>query len=306
MDEKIFRDTRTQIGILRSRGLVIKNTKFAKKIIRETNYYNLINGYKTPFLRKNTSYETYLNGTRFEELYALYEFDRKLRIVTLEVILKIEKQVKSLISYTFSKEYGHKDYLRYENFDTNGSKKYKQVSELLSQLYRKISDNIDKDLSVSHYVNGKNYIPLWVLVNTMSLGEISKFYVNMLQHDKNEVAKCMKWGVRENELSNCLFFLSSIRNRCAHDELLYCYNSYVNLINNKYFNYFRIAGAKNTYFAVMIVFKMLLNTREYNIYQKKIEVLLEELTGTLTTISVKKIQRIMGFPNNWRYLKTMK
>lgn len=56
----------------------------------------------------------------------------------------------------------------------------------------------------------------------------------------------------------------------------------------------------------MIVFKMLLNTREYNIYQKKIEVLLEELTGTLTTISVKKIQRIMGFPNNWRYLKTMK
>lgn len=236
----------------------------------------------------------------------MYEFDRKLRIVTLEVILKIEKQVKSLISYTFSKEYGHKDYLRYENFDTNGSKKYKQVSELLSQLYRKISDNIDKDLSVSHYVNGKNYIPLWVLVNTMSLGEISKFYVNMLQHDKNEVAKCMKWGVRENKLSNCLFFLSSIRNRCAHDELLYCYNSYVNLINNKYFNYFRIAGAKNTYFAVMIVFKMLLNTREYNIYQKKIEVLLEELTGTLTTISVKKIQRIMGFPNNWRYLKTMK
>lgn len=50
MPEKVFRDTRTQIGILRSRGVVIKNSKRAKDIIRRTNYYNLINGYKDPFL----------------------------------------------------------------------------------------------------------------------------------------------------------------------------------------------------------------------------------------------------------------
>ena len=31
VDEKIFRDTRTQIGILKSRGVNIKNKKIAKR-----------------------------------------------------------------------------------------------------------------------------------------------------------------------------------------------------------------------------------------------------------------------------------
>lgn len=174
MDEKIFRDTRMQIGILKSRGVIIKNKRIAKQLIRNTNYYNLINGYKEPFLQPNTSYEKYFPGTTFEEIYALYEFDRKLRIITLEYILEIEKQVKSLIACCFSKVHGHKNYLKLENFDTLGQKKYGQVCNLLSSLYKKISLNIDKDLSVSHYVSGKNYIPLWVLVNTLSMGDISK------------------------------------------------------------------------------------------------------------------------------------
>lgn len=54
MSEKIFKDTRTQIGILKSRGVIIKNRKTAKQIIRTINYYNLINGYKEPFLQTTT------------------------------------------------------------------------------------------------------------------------------------------------------------------------------------------------------------------------------------------------------------
>lgn len=51
MSEKIFRDTRIQIGILKSRGVIIKNKKWAKQTIRTINYYNLVNGYKEPFLQ---------------------------------------------------------------------------------------------------------------------------------------------------------------------------------------------------------------------------------------------------------------
>lgn len=163
MSEKIFRDTRIQIGILKSRGVIIKNKKWAKQTIRTINYYNLVNGYKEPFLQTGTTYEKYISGTTLEEIHALYEFDRKLRIITIEYILEVEKQAKSLIAYSFSKAHGHKNYLKLENFDTQGIQKYSQVCDLLSNLYRKINSNIDKDLSISHYVNGKNYIPLWVL-----------------------------------------------------------------------------------------------------------------------------------------------
>ncbi len=305
MDEKVFRDTRTQIGILKSRGVIIKNKRIAKQLIRNTNYYNLINGYKEPFLQSNTSYEKYFSGTTFEEIYALYEFDRKLRIITLEYILEIEKQVKSLIACCFSKVHGHKNYLKLENFDTLGQKKYGQVSNLLSSLYKKISLNIDKDLSVSHYVSGKNYIPLWVLVNTLSMGDISKFYSNMVQRERNDVARRLKWGVREHQLASCLFFLSTIRNRCAHDERLYSYLSYVDLCNNKYFHYFHKTSNTNNYFAVMVAFKMLLPTQRYQTYHKQIESLFNELSNQLSTISTKKIRGKMGIPNNWRRLKTL-
>ena len=190
MSEKIFRDTRIQIGILKSRGVIIKNKKWAKQIIRTINYYNLVNGYKEPFLQTGTTYEKYISGTALEEIHALYEFDRKLRIITLEYILEAEKQAKSLIAYSFSKAHGHKNYLKLENFDTQGTQKYSQVCDLLSNLYRKINSNIDKDLSISHYVNGKNYIPLWVLVNSISIGDISKFYSNMLQKERDDVERC--------------------------------------------------------------------------------------------------------------------
>lgn len=305
MDEKIFRDTRMQIGILKSRGVIIKNKRIAKQLIRNTNYYNLINGYKEPFLQPNTSYEKYFPGTTFEEIYALYEFDRKLRIITLEYILEIEKQVKSLIACCFSKVHGHKNYLKLENFDTLGQKKYGQVCNLLSSLYKKISLNIDKDLSVSHYVSGKNYIPLWVLVNTLSMGDISKFYSNMVQRERNDVARRLKWGVKEHQLASCLFFLSTIRNRCAHDERLYSYLSYVDLCNNKYFHYFHKTSNTNSYFAVMVAFKMLLSTQRYQTYHKQIESLFNELSNQLSTISTKKIRGKMGIPNNWRRLKTL-
>lgn len=305
MSEKIFKDSRTQIGILKSRGVVIKNKKTAKQIIRTINYYNLINGYKEPFLQTTTPYEKYLSGTTLDEIYALYEFDRKLRLITLEHILQVEKQAKSLIAHCFSKEHGHKDYLELENFYNSGSKKYKFVCELLGSLYKKIALNIDKDLSISHYVNGKNYIPLWVLVNTISMGDISKFYSNMLQHDRNEVAKRMRWGIRENQLASCLFFLSTIRNRCAHDERLYSYLSYTYLCGNNYFNYFRITNNTNNFFAAMIAFKMVLSEKQYTAFQNQIEKLFDELSSKLTIISINKIRSIMRFPNNWKRLKTL-
>lgn len=303
MSEKCFRDTRTQIGILKCRGLVIKNKSFAKRVIRETNYYNLINGYKTPFILQSTPYEQYISGTRFEELYALYEFDRKLRIITLEEILRIEKQAKTLIAYCFSKEHGHRDYLKFENFDTIGSSKFIHVSKLLSELYRKINLN-EKDDAVLHYVSGKNYLPLWVLVNALSLGDISKFYSNMLPNERDEVAKRLKWGIREAQLSNLLFFLSSVRNRCAHDERLYCYHSHVQVYLNNYHRYFH-ARTQNGYFSVIITLKLLLSKKEFLAYFKKVSSLLDELNSQLSTISLRKIRDTMDLPTNWKKISTL-
>lgn len=260
MEDKVFRKVKEQIGILRGRGVIINNKKFAKNVLLEINYYNLINGYKKIFLDETLPYEHYLSGTTFEEIYNLYEFDRRLRILSIEAILKVEKKFKTIIAYEFSRKYGYKNYLLFENFDISGSnpKSCKQISELFKKLYEKISLNIDKEQSITHYVTEKNYIPLWVLVNSLTIGDISKFYANMLPKDKNNVARTFKYGLRADDIDNCIYFLSSIRNRCAHDEVLFSFKSNVHLKNNnKYLKYFKLKKS-NDYYAAMIALKTLL------------------------------------------------
>lgn len=44
----------------------------------------------------------YKKETKFEEIYALYEFDRQLRSIFLKYILKIENSLRVLIAYYFS------------------------------------------------------------------------------------------------------------------------------------------------------------------------------------------------------------
>ena len=108
MDKK-FTTTNAQLRKLRSRGLVIANGSRAKGIIEKENYYNLINGYKELFLDPTYagSDEQYRAGTNFNELYALYLFDRELRNIYIKYILEIENNVKSILSHDFSKKYGH-------------------------------------------------------------------------------------------------------------------------------------------------------------------------------------------------------
>ena len=128
----------------------------------------------------------------------------------------------------------------------------------------------------------------------------------MLQKDRDDVARRMKWGLRENQLASCLFFLSTFRNRCAHDERLYSYLSYAYLCNNNYFTFFHINTSNtNNYFSVMVAFKMLLSDKRYIDYINQIESLFKELSSQLSTISIKKIRGVMGIPNNWRRLKTL-
>ena len=292
-------NTRTQIGILKSRGMLIKNKKAAKQMILSTNYYNLINGYKELFIDESSKYEKYIKGTKIEEIYALYDFDKKLRTITLKHILEFEKRVKSVVSYCFSREFGHCDYLNVKNFDICGGNKYNKICDLLSVLYRKIKLNIDNDPSVAHYALGKNYIPLWVLVNAISMGDISKFYSNMMQQQRQEVSKRIKWGLKEDQLSSCLLFLSSIRNRCAHDELLYSYLSYSYLCNNNFFKYFKIHNKTNNYFAVMVALKLVISDDQFKRYSNEIDSLFCELSRKVNTISMGKVKRKMGIPNNW-------
>ena len=94
--DKVYSSTDDQIHILRSRGMTIADAACAKRTIDLENYYNLINGYKQPFLDStySGSDERYISGTKFEEIHSLYLFDRELRNLFIRYILELENNVK--------------------------------------------------------------------------------------------------------------------------------------------------------------------------------------------------------------------
>lgn len=326
--EKKYSTTNVQLRKLRSRGLIISNGSRAKRIIEMENYYNLINGYKQPFL--DTTYtgtdEKYIQGTKFEEIYALYLFDRELRNIFIRYILEIENNVKSVLAHDFSRKYGHDNYLKISYFDTSvnqwerktSAQKVGEVSDLISNLQHEIARQLSKNNPmISHYMLEYGYVPLWVLVNTLTLGTISTFYSYLKQKDQNDIGK--KFMLKPEEMNSFLKVLTIYRNACAHDERLYNHKALkrnmtpnsiktmpihnkLNIPMNKGNN--PIYG-KNDLFSIMIIFKTMLPKATFNKLFYSVKKQLGELAVTLNSISVRDIEKKMGFPINWQDIKTI-
>lgn len=304
--EKNFKTVEEQIILLKGRGIVI-NDESAKEILTENNYYYLINGYKNMFLDNRYQKEKYIENVSLEEIYALYKFDGELRMNLLRYILIIERRLDTYISYEFSKVYGNKEYLIENNFNNNKKNNYKIVS-----LIADIKVNTTKQIKIgnkmlNHYIKNYGYIPLWVLIRIMTLGEVSKFYEVMKQKDQNAVAK--KFGVREKTLKTYLHNIAIVRNICAHDEKLYDLRLNNAIIKNKIHSYFNLDLHDKKYsngykdlFSIIIILKVLLKEIEFkNLYTVLLNNL-EDLKKDIKSIEYNKILNKMGFPKNYKKL----
>lgn len=136
-----------QLTILRGRGMVVPTNGQPKRFLEQENYYNVINGYKDLFLRKNANNrpvipEEYLVNTHFDELKNLFLFDRELRMLFLKYLLIFENSLKTTVAHTFTQEYPKKNaYLDISNFVDDAPKK---VLQQISILTKTIHDKVDK------------------------------------------------------------------------------------------------------------------------------------------------------------------
>ena len=93
-EEKLFKEPAKQIIILEEkRNLKIDDKEKAINLLTSINYYNLINGYKRPFLDHEKTREKnedwYRDGVNLKDLYSLYKFDKNISGVIFPVILRI-------------------------------------------------------------------------------------------------------------------------------------------------------------------------------------------------------------------------
>lgn len=107
---KPFKTYEEQTAILTYRNLKIPNKDRAISLLRSENYYNIINGYRVPFLFTKDP-ERYHPDAIFEHIELLYDFNNNLKGLLLPILIKIENTLKAVIAYNFAEKYGEYSYL---------------------------------------------------------------------------------------------------------------------------------------------------------------------------------------------------
>ena len=307
--EKEFKTIDQQIDIFKKKGLIIDDELFAKDILLKENYF-FINGYRHIFMNSPTD-RTFVTGATFSEIYALFKFDRYSRNIFFKNLLIIENRLKSVISYQLSKKYGYKekDYLNPKNFTQNPEKK-RRVKDVIEKMRRQIRINTGRHNATMHYLKNYGYIPLWILVKVLSFGMVCELYSIMTDEDKLEVSSVFHLTV-EN-LESFLPILSNYRNLCAHEDIVFDHKTERVIPDTEYhkkLNIFKMDDeyiyGKDDVFAVIIIFKMMLEDSEFRLMLKEFQYELEKLDGKVDSIPVEKILDTMGVPKNYMELLDM-
>lgn len=345
MNAKEYKSYNQLLKLLRSRGVCINKGSVGsrvKNILKKENYYNVVNGYKELFLKTHataTVDEQYKSGVTFDELNLLYSFDREIRMIYLKYLLIIENNLKTVISHDFSQKYGFDNYLKLENFQSAASQDVfelkkiarkhnldinKDINEIkrisaesntaaVTKLIGDIQQEIARQMSkhhqvVTHYMIKHGYIPLWVLVNVLTFGKITNFYLNLKKQDKIDVAK--EFGVNYKELHKYMTMLGLARNKCAHDERFYDIKfklrlhtksiKQIGILNlNRDASGSYISGT-NDAFDIAIIFSQMLKRSELIEFKNSMNKVISNLAKQLKTINIDDVLDVMGYPNNWK------
>lgn len=286
------------------KNLIITDVNYAEKSLQNISYYALIGGYKHPFIDIHT--RKYVNNARFEDIVALYELDEELRGIFFKYLCRVERRVRSAISYYFCQKHGERqeEYLNADNYN-NTSKNQKGIEKLVKMLDKMAKQNKDHEYLV-YQRNKYQNVPLWVIMNTLTFGQISKMFEFIPQNMQGKI--CQDFGtVKKNEMIKYLKVLTLFRNVCAHNERLFSYHTYIDipdtLLHEKLSipkNGSKYRYGKNDLFSVVIVFRYLLPKEDFIAFKNEMIHILNNYEKQKLNLEKNVLFEYMGFPDNWK------
>lgn len=195
---KPFKTLDQQLKILEDRNLKFNDKKEAKQYLLEYNYYNVVNAYSKFFINSDTS--KYYDDVYFEDILEIHHFDKVVKTVIFEGIIEAERHFKSILAYCYCKHFKNGLY-SYLDIKTYGSKDIIKVSRQISNFANTLNYYKEKkrnNNSIKHYYKVHSVVPFWVLVDYLTLGEVTYFYNLLPDKIKNDVAKELAKFVKDN------------------------------------------------------------------------------------------------------------
>ena len=198
-----------QADRLLKRGMVGDHDLMIQRL-QSVNYYRL-SGYWFPFRQADDSFNPGLN---FDTVWDRYVFDRRLRVLIMDAIERIEVAVRTHLAYNHSFNYGAFGYA-----DDPTSLPQMDASKRTSFL-EKIKDeqNRSQETFVDHfkskYGDHHDFLPIWMATEVMSFGCVLSLYRGVSPNIQKKAAKF--FGIPDVVLDSWLLTLNTVRNICAH------------------------------------------------------------------------------------------
>ena len=318
-----------QYNLLLERGMQFNSYSKDKalKKLEFIGYYRL-SGYFFAF-RKEPSINEFIEGTQFKDIIELYKFDRKLKLLLLDAIERIEVALRASIAYqvtqrdvmflnndsnfTLGRKIANRNN-RYKNKKNGKLQKDHTVGMLLNNLRKRINKKLNKRKSepaIAHLLSEyKPPYPLWIVIQIFDFSDLC----DLFQIIDLDLAKqiCTKFGVKTPSVfTSWIQSIRAVRNICAHHSRLVNRNlsispSIPNVRSD--FPWITFWGTaelidSTKIFSLICIIHHILNFIEAS---RKWDERLVLLMSEFPKINVQKynsIEKVMGCPKEWKKIK---
>lgn len=198
-----------QADLLISRGMTGQRDLMIDRL-RVVNYYRL-SGYWFPCQNSDDSFRP---GTSFEMVWDHYVFDRRLRLIVMDAVERLEVFVRTQVSYHHALAYGPFAYaLDPQTLPNLLPEKY---NDFLRRLREEASRSREQFLAafIKKYGDLHSLPPVWMASEIMAFGTVVTFFTGLQTSIKQTIAAA--WGVPDVIFESWLHTINSIRNICAH------------------------------------------------------------------------------------------
>ncbi len=211
-----------QLRLLLSRGLTVNDTADATHYLTHIGYYRL-SGYALPFQIGGVGFDrhNFKSGVAFDDILDRYVFDRKLRLLIMDAVERIEISVRAALSNTIAARHGAHWYVRPDLFNAQFNHA-RFLDDIKQQIGHDSSNNRRRDIYIEHYYqtySTPDMPPSWMVFESITFGTISIAYKNLAAPEF--AAVCGSYGLPHQVLVSWLHSLNYIRNICAHHARLW-------------------------------------------------------------------------------------
>lgn len=194
-----------------------------EKALKSVGFYRL-RGYS--FNLYDNAVKKYIPGTKFEDVFNLYQFDEKLSVLIFSAITKIEVALRVRLAEALL-IHGEPLILQ----DSSIFKDKKQYWQNMSAISSEISRS--NDVFIKHnFDNHDGEVPVWAAVEVLSFGTLSKIIKNLktgtgstysilATNYQYQSEKGIQVTPSKKMFSSWVQSVSVLRNMCAHHSRIY-------------------------------------------------------------------------------------